>query len=140
MFKLKLKVKPCLRRLLYVLAISSMFTSNSANAEWSASDTLTDPTAPFNIVSPAREAIVPNAPAQQYKLSLILVRKDKKIAVLNSQRVSEGDTIGDAIVLNIEKEFVNLSIAGENKTLTLYQNSIKTLSVNENRSLVVINP
>lgn len=62
-----------------------------------------------------------------FELSSVLIRGDNRIAVINEQRVHEGDSIGNATVTSIEADRVTLNVDGETEILELYENSIKTL-------------
>lgn len=62
-----------------------------------------------------------------YELGSVLIRGDDRIAVINEQRVREGDNIGNATVISIETDSVTLNVDGEIEKLELYENSIKTL-------------
>lgn len=89
---------------------------------------LVDPTAPLN--RGAQNTVQPNlfSLVSSYKVNSILIRPNTKIAVINSRQVREGDLIGNAEVKTIEKTAVTLEIAGEERVLELYGQSIKSLS------------
>ena len=63
-----------------------------------------------------------------YELSSILIRAEDRIAVINEQRVREGDKVDDATVISIDKDAVTLSVDGETQVLELYKTSIKTVA------------
>jgi hypothetical protein len=62
-----------------------------------------------------------------YQLDSVLIRAGDRIAVINGERVREGDRIGNATVATIESGRVMLNVDGELEALELYDNSIKTL-------------
>jgi hypothetical protein len=94
-------------------------------------ENLVDPTAPLNVNAIANQ---PQAttfnPVSSYRVSSILIRPNLKVAVINSRRVSEGEMIGNAEVVRIDKHAVTLLVAGEEQVLEMYGRSIKTLNEN----------
>ena len=58
-------------------------------------------------------------PAQQFKLSYILNADQRRQAIVNGQRVSEGDTVSGAKVERIQEGAVVLLVDGERQTLRL---------------------
>jgi len=55
----------------------------------------------------------------EWILNSTLVGPDRRIAVINGQYVSEGDTLGNARVLGIHNSYVVIESAGERTTLQL---------------------
>ena len=104
----------------------SVFAANDVDN--SDLEQLIDPTAPLNRV--VQNTVQPNlfGLVSSYKVNSILIRPNTKIAVINSRQVREGDLIGNAEVKIIEKNTVTLEIAGEERVLELYGQSIKSLS------------
>jgi hypothetical protein len=61
-----------------------------------------------------------------YTLSSILTRGDVRVAVINSQRVRTGDTVGGATVVAINVDSVTLDVAGRTQVLQLRSSTIRT--------------
>jgi hypothetical protein len=59
--------------------------------------------------------------ATSFKISAILVAKDRKMAIINGQMVNIGDDIAGAKVINIEPEKVQLEISSGMITIPMYQ-------------------
>lgn len=84
---------------------------------------LIDPTAPFLL---EMEGVVAQPAANllaglgNYDVSSILIRSNVRIAVINSQRVREGEYIGNARVISIEESGVTLDLGGELRELKLH--------------------
>ena len=115
-----------------LVLLSSMLVALTCNAEMVGNEELLDPTAPLKRVSASSAlSFLPGNMPERFELSSILIRSNVRVAVLNSQRVSEGDKLGSAEVLKIDKESVTLVVGGENKVIKLYEHSVKTLSENE---------
>jgi hypothetical protein len=92
---------------------------------------LVDPTAPlFADAAPVTAGgnLLPVlAGFVRYELSSILIREEDRVAVVNAQRVRVGDSIGSARVTAINPGSVTIRVDGEQQTLQLYRDSIKTL-------------
>lgn len=96
-------------------------------------DTLVDPTAPLTMsASPGPTQASLFSLLSTYKVTSILIRPNTKVAVINSRQVREGEMVGNAEVVRIEKNAVTLNVAGEERVLELYGRSIKTLNENQN--------
>ncbi len=106
---------------------SAQTDSSGINAE----EILRDPTAPlFSTAGSAPQANLFSL-VSSYKVTSILLRPNMKIAVINSRQVREGDVIGNAEVVKIDKNSVTLQVAGEDQVLELYSGSVKTLTKGE---------
>jgi len=90
-------------------------------------DTLVDPTAPLFLSTTSQPQGNLFNLMSTYRVNSILIRPNTKVAVINSRQVREGETIGNAEVLQIDKNSVTLLVAGEEQVLELYGRSIKTL-------------
>lgn len=119
------------KKFLILLVLLSLFVVVNVRAELVNGEDLTDPTRPLDF---DRQAISEGlnlggiaSRFNNYKVSSILIRQQLRIAVVNSQRVSIGDEIGNARVTDIDSESVTLDINGESRVIRLYENSIKTL-------------
>lgn len=77
-------------------------------------EVLEDPTRP-----PMQAKARTKAPVTEYKLSYILNSSARRYAVINGQRVSEGDRIGSAKVRRIDAQSVSLEEQGRVRTLSL---------------------
>lgn len=92
---------------------------------------LVDPTAPLQ-VAPAGTAAAGQTGTGSFELSSILIRGDDRIAVINSSRVRVGDTLGLALVQQIEPDAVVLNVAGESRRIRLYGSSVRSSAVSSN--------
>lgn len=119
------------RQLLTAVALLPGLLSTVVRAAGADDDLLVDPTAPLfadvagdtsgGDLLPALAGFV------RYQLSSILIREDDRVAVVNAQRVRVGDSIGSARVTAIDPGSVTIRVDGEQQTLQLYRDSIKTL-------------
>lgn len=91
---------------------------------------LVDPTAPFSMGS-SQPAVNLFSLLSTYKINSILIRPNMKVAIINSRQVREGDIIGNAEVVSIDKNSVTLMVAGEQQVLELYGRSIRSLNTGE---------
>lgn len=90
---------------------------------------LIDPTAPFLLdMESLGDQPVANifARVNNYAVSSILIRENLRIAVINSERVREGEFIGNARVDSIAENAVTISLDGETQVLNLHGASIKS--------------
>jgi hypothetical protein len=88
---------------------------------------LRDPTAPLSMNTRQMPVNLFNL-LTTYEVSSILIRPNMKVAVINSRQVREGETIGNAEVVSIDKNSVTLRVAGEEQVLELYGRSVKTIN------------
>lgn len=97
---------------------------------------LIDPTAPFLLdMENTGTQPVANVFARfnNYDVSSILIRENLRIAVINSQRVREGEFIGNARVVSIEEGEVTIDLDGQTRVLSLHGGTtIKTRSSEQN--------
>ena len=87
-----------------------LFSSPALSADWN------DPTRPDNY-----RASGPRGSAPVYRVSAIFTSNDRQVAVLNGRLVREGDRIGRAEVVSIDKDRVTLSV--DQKTLVAALNN-----------------
>ncbi len=92
---------------------------------------LRDPTAPLFSTAGSQPQANLFSLVSSYKVTSILLRPNMKVAVINSRQVREGDVIGNAEVVKIDKNTVTLQVAGEDQILELYGRSVKTLTKGE---------
>lgn len=88
-------------------------------------DLTVDPTAPLQQSGNGNAATNTDQNAG-YLLNSILVRGDVRVAVINSQRVRVGDSIGQATVTNITDDSVTLNVVGRVEVLQLRKSTIRT--------------
>ncbi|MDH3305530.1 MAG: general secretion pathway protein GspB [Gammaproteobacteria bacterium] len=74
-----------------------------------------DPTRPYS----ARSLVSPATGAAAFKVSAVFVSTERRVAVVNGQRVIEGDTINGAIVVEINKDGLRLNLHGKELTTRL---------------------
>jgi len=69
--------------------------------------------------------------AADYRVSSIIIRGDKRIAVVNDERVEEGSEIDGAVVASIDREGVTLTRGIEEFRVELYGTSPKKKRVSD---------
>jgi sRNA-binding protein len=74
-----------------------------------------DPTRPYSPQSVAS----PGSRTTAFNVSAIFVSKTRRVAILNGQRVTEGDSINGAIVVEINKDALRLNLNGKELTTRL---------------------
>jgi sRNA-binding protein len=84
--------------------------------------TLSDPTRPY---STARHEPRQTQPAGSYVLNSTLVSPHRRVAVINGLHVTEGETVGDATVLEIHKQDVLLQSPNRRITLQLLPDIVR---------------
>ena len=106
---------------------------SAVRAEMVGNEDLIDPTRPLTGAVQSSMSLTTNELPRTGRLRVdsILIRGDSKLAVINAQRVEEGDRIGEATVLSIVAGLVQVEINGEKRDLPLYQSSIKTIVESE---------
>ena len=82
---------------------------------------LSDPTQPSGTPSADTSVAGPGS----WKLSATRITPAQRLAVINGQRVAEGDLIGTARVLRVSHAQVKLDAQGETVTLRLLQSEVK---------------
>lgn len=88
--------------------------------------TLEDPTRPANSALTSRNR-TPGFVNNGWVLNSTLVAPDRRVAVINGVHVSEGESVGNATVLQIRKLEVVIQAAGKRKTLELLPDIVKNL-------------
>lgn len=78
-----------------------------------------DPTRPLHYNSSAATA------NSGLRLSSILISDNRRIAVINGQLVSEGDTVAGATLIRILDNRVHVTINGKNRELKLHTTTVK---------------
>jgi len=95
---------------------------------------LEDPTRPNNhsvfAITP-----VPDVKEDDWKLHSTLIAPDRRIAVINGEQVSEGDSVGGAKVLQIRHSSVLIQTRERNFTLHLFPDIVNTPSGTTDRPL-----
>jgi MSHA biogenesis protein MshK len=89
-------------------------------AAW-AGATLPDPTRP----PPSAPAAVPSAGAvadapESYAVQSIVFGTTRRLAVINGRQVHEGSTLGEARVVQIQRDVVILEIHGQRRPVPMY--------------------
>lgn len=84
-----------------------------------------DPTQPdARLFSPKNTNPIQAVGTQTYQLQSIIIRKTKRIALINENLVTIGDKVGNATVIGIDKNAVILSESGKKTTIYLFDNRI----------------
>lgn len=63
---------------------------------------------------------------QGYKLSSVIVGASRRTAVINGERVKEGERVGDALVRGIDQSSVRLEVQGAQFRIALSENNFKS--------------
>ena len=93
---------------------------------WVTASTLADPTRPADtaLFSTNQEF---TAASNGWVLNSTLVATDRRVAVINGQHVSEGESVDSATVLHIRKMDVLIQSGGKRITLKLLPDIVRTL-------------
>lgn len=109
------------------LALAGLLAAGNAMAALVDGEELIDPTAPFllDIENTGGQSLA-NAFARftNYDLSSILIRENLRIAVINAQRVREGEFIGNARVVSIDEGEVTIDLDGQTRVLSLHGGTV----------------
>lgn len=105
--------KPFVLIPVFLLLTSSMTLHASASHTLPDGQTLQDPTRPANWQILRQSA----KPAVAFQLNYILTSDQRQQAIINGQKVSEGDWISGAKVLRITADSVTLSVDGHQRVL-----------------------
>ena len=128
------------KRVLHILYIlcpaCAMALAVNAAAALVDGEELIDPTAPFLLdMGNTGNQPIANVFARfnNFDVSSILIRENLRIAVINSQRVREGEFIGNARVVSIEAGEVTIDLDGQTRVLTLHGGTaVKTRTSDQN--------
>jgi len=124
------------RELQMIFPVCTLMLAMNAAAALVDGEELIDPTAPFLLeMESAGGQPVANVFARfnNYDVSSILIRENLRIAVINSQRVREGELIGSARVVSIEEGEVTIDLDGQTRVLSLHGGtSIKSRASEQN--------
>jgi len=74
-----------------------------------------DPTRPYS----APSVVSPGKSTSPFNVSAIFVSKARRVAIVNGQRVTEGDSINGAVVVEINKDALRLNLNGKELTTRL---------------------
>lgn len=74
-----------------------------------------DPTRPYS----APPVVSPGSSSSTFNVSAIFVSKARRVAIVNGRRVTEGDSINGAIVVEINKDALRLNLHGKELTTRL---------------------
>ena len=96
--------------MLTVLAALLLGFVSTARAE-----TDRDPTRPYS----AQAVVSPGSTTSAFNVSAIFVSKVRRIAIVNGRRVTEGDSINGAVVVEINKDALRLNLNGKEITTRL---------------------
>jgi len=80
---------------------------------------IADPTRPPAWLGNSIQAAPQQSAGQSYLLQQILVSEQRRLAIINGELVSEGQSIQNARVVNISFDKVVLRVGSKKKTLTL---------------------
>ncbi len=101
----------------FLLAVCSMLHAKEANYQLPNGEVLQDPTRPAGWST--RKA-APKA-SRTYKLNYILHADGRKQAMINGQKVSEGDYVSGARVIRIREEAVTIEYDGRMQDLRVHK-------------------
>ena len=124
------------RELQMIFPVCALMLAMNVAAALVDGEELIDPTAPFLLeMESTGGQPVANVFARfnNYDVSSILIRENLRIAVINSQRVREGEFIGNARVVSIEEGEVTIDLDGQTRVLSLHGGtSIKSRASEQN--------
>ena len=100
------------RNSILTLAAVLLVAPMLANAQ----ETLRDPTRPWSARSVAAAVATGTATTSSFKVTAIFTSDKRRIAIVNGRRVSEGDRVDGAIVVEIRTDDLRLDLNG--KTIT----------------------
>ncbi len=106
---------------------------NAANADLVDGEELMDPTRPLFLVPVGEGSIsedvmtmIRNVLPTSFDVSFIRASGSSPMAIVNSEQVTIGDSVGGASVVAIDRNSVTLSINGEERRVSIYGDSIKS--------------
>lgn len=85
---------------------------------------LVDPTRP-PLPASARPAPVAAALAPDYTVQSIVYGPARRLAVINGRQVHEGSAVGDARVVQIQRDVVVLEIQGRRRAMPMYADAVR---------------
>ena len=77
---------------------------------------LRDPLRPYTATLPSDAS---GAPVRRLELQAVVVSPERRIAVINDELRREGERVGDAVIVRIERGAVHMRRAGEDFVLRL---------------------
>jgi hypothetical protein len=124
-----------LKKIAFTSVLFLLLGSAQAMADIIDGEEFVDPTRPFSIVDADDSSLVQDLirtviPAS-YDVSFIRASSSSPMAVINQQRVTIGDVIGGAEVLEIDRNGVTLLVGEEERRISLYDTNIKATSVSQ---------
>ena len=122
------------KQMLAAVTVLMLTIAGSGTAAMVDGEELIDPTAPFLLeMENTGNQPLANVFARfnNYEVSSILIRDSLRIAVINSQRVREGEFVGNARVVSIGQNSVTIDLDGESRILNLHGASIKSSTGNQ---------
>ena len=84
-----------------------------------ASEHLRDPTRPYS----AKQVATAGAP--RFVVNAIIVSAERRVAIVNGQRVGVGGSVDNATVVSIEKERLVLETNGKKTTIRLHEGAAR---------------
>lgn len=106
-----------------------MIASGQVVADIIDGEELVDPTRPVSIEqiedSTLVQGLIRNVVPASFDVSFIRAGSSSPMAVINQQRVTIGDTIGGAEVLEIDRNGVTLLVGENERRISLYGVSVK---------------
>lgn len=93
--------------------------ANCAFSSVIAGELLRDPTRPYTPVE--RRA----ATAPRFVVNAIIVSNDRRVAIVNGQRVGVGGSVGNATVVSIQKQKLVLETNGKQMTIGLHDRAAR---------------
>ncbi len=102
-----------MRNTFFILAVTAALLLGFVQASGAESDR--DPTRPYS----ARSLLPPATGTAAFNVSAIFVSTERRVAIVNGQRVIEGDSINGAVVVEINKDGLRLNLHGKELTTRL---------------------
>lgn len=111
------------KRILTLTLTLSLALLGTASAE-----TINDPMRPPGKAMLAATASGKQAVAARYRLDSVIIAPNRRQAIINGKRLSLGERIGNATLIDVQATQVTLRLAGKPYIVTLLPLSIKTPS------------
>ncbi len=121
----------CLR--ISLLAISLLGNAQIVRADIIDGEDLVDPTRPINLSANTSSGVSIPRPVislfqANYEVSFVRAGSTSPMAIVNDQRVTLGDLVGDAEVVAIDRSSVTLRIAEQEQRISVFDTSVKSVA------------
>jgi len=124
---------------LALLLLFGLCASPALPAEVVDGEDFIDPTRPLALTRIQRPVVQGERPddgavARQFEVTFVRAGSSVPIAVINDQRVTIGDTVGQATVVAIDRSGVTLSVHNQEQRVSLISTSVKRIPSNSGQN------